>query len=59
MPTNLNHNPDPDPDRRTTQAVALLGAAAAGYVGWTHPTLIPALTLALGAWLALTGYLKL
>ncbi|NUK85931.1 hypothetical protein [Streptomyces lunaelactis] len=48
------------PDRdRTAVATAALGAVLAGLVAYAHPVLIPALTIAFAAWVALYAYLKL
>ena len=47
------------PTDRTTIATALMGAAIAGLIAVAHPTLIPALTLALAAFVALLAFLKL
>lgn len=46
-------------DDRTCTILALLGASFAGMVGVSQPTLVPALTLAAGVWLAAAAFLKL
>ncbi|MFC9595724.1 hypothetical protein ACFTUC_38755 [Streptomyces sp. NPDC056944] len=47
------------PADRDRTAIALVGAAVAGIIAVLRPELIPALTLALAAWVALALYLKL
>lgn len=44
---------------RNTIALALLGTAFVGSVAAAHPALVPALTLALAAFVALAAFLKL
>ncbi|MFF3326983.1 hypothetical protein [Streptomyces sp. NPDC002889] len=45
-------------DDRTRTVVALLGTGFAGMIAVSHPSLIPALTLAVAVWVALALYLK-
>ncbi|MEU9951346.1 hypothetical protein [Streptomyces sp. NPDC047939] len=47
------------PTDRTTIVTALMGATIAGLVAVSHPALIPAMTLALAAFVALLMFLKL
>ncbi|SCK55679.1 hypothetical protein YUYDRAFT_07376 [Streptomyces sp. ScaeMP-e48] len=49
----------PDPDRSTRIVVVLIGVAMVGFIAVTYPTLIPALTVALAAFMALAVVLKL
>ncbi|MBD2828879.1 MULTISPECIES: hypothetical protein [Streptomyces] len=42
----------------THLVIALIGAAVVGLVAVSHPTLIPALTLAFAAFMALAAVLK-
>ncbi|MGW0172053.1 hypothetical protein ACWDWT_43925 [Streptomyces sp. NPDC003343] len=44
---------------RNTLALALIGTAFVGSIAWAHPAAIPALTLALAAFVALAAFLKL
>ncbi|WP_405566558.1 hypothetical protein OG317_00030 [Streptomyces sp. NBC_01167] len=44
---------------RNAVATAAIGAALFGLVAFAYPTLIPALTIALAAWLAFHAFLKL
>ena len=39
-------------------AIAALGATVAGTIAVSHPSLIPAMTLAVAVWVALAVYLK-
>ncbi|MEU5666530.1 hypothetical protein [Streptomyces longwoodensis] len=48
-----------DPQDRHTVALALMGAALAGLIALGHPALIPALTIAFAAFMALAVFLKL
>ncbi|MFJ1838953.1 hypothetical protein ACIOJ9_34450 [Streptomyces sp. NPDC088175] len=43
---------------RTRAAVALLAAVVAGLIAVSRPGMIPALTLAVAVWMALSVYLK-
>ncbi|MEV5605718.1 hypothetical protein AB0L33_30210 [Streptomyces sp. NPDC052299] len=47
------------PADRDRTAIAFVGAVVAGIIAVLRPELIPALTLALAAWVALALYLKL
>ncbi|MEU2100361.1 hypothetical protein ABZ741_38855 [Streptomyces globisporus] len=49
----------PNPDHNTRIVVALIGVAMVGFIAVTYPTLIPALTVALAAFMALAILLKL
>ncbi|MFJ2590864.1 hypothetical protein [Streptomyces sp. NPDC087538] len=44
---------------RTRAAVALLAAVVGGLIAVSRPGMIPALTLAVAVWMALSVYLKL
>lgn len=46
------------PDRSAI-ATAAIGSALACFVAYAYPALIPALTIGLGAWVALYALLKL
>lgn len=46
-------------DERTRTMVALLSAGVAGIVAVSQPSLVPALTLAAGVWLAAATFLEL
>jgi hypothetical protein len=46
-------------NERTPIAIAMMGAGFAAYVAVSNPTLIPALTLAFAAFVALLAFLKL
>ncbi|MGW1395658.1 hypothetical protein ACWD6Q_28805 [Streptomyces nigra] len=46
-------------NERTSIAIAVMGAAFAGYLAMTSPSLIPAITLAVAAFVALLAFLKL
>ncbi|MFE2644617.1 hypothetical protein ACFXDO_18930 [Streptomyces nigra] len=49
---------DPQNDRHTV-AIALMGTALAGLIAVAYPALIPALGVALAAFMALAVFLKL
>ncbi|MFE7931275.1 hypothetical protein ACFU6S_21570 [Streptomyces sp. NPDC057456] len=49
---------DPQNDRHTV-ATVLIGTAIAGLIAVAYPALIPALTIALAAFMALAVFLKL
>ena len=65
IPPPLTHRPrclggSPVPsNERTPIAIAVMGAAFAGYLAMSSPTLIPAITLAVAAFVALLAFLKL
>ncbi|MER6291096.1 hypothetical protein [Streptomyces sviceus] len=46
-------------DDRIRIAVAALGTGLVALIAQAHPSLVPALTLALAVWVALTVFLKL
>lgn len=46
-------------NERSPIAIAIMGSAFAAYLAITNPAAIPALTLALAAFLALLAFLKL
>lgn len=46
-------------NERTPIAIAVMGAAFAGYLAISSPALIPAITLAVAAFVALLAFLKL
>ncbi|WP_330469286.1 hypothetical protein OG547_35420 (plasmid) [Streptomyces longwoodensis] len=48
-----------NPQDRHTIALAVMGAVLAGLIALAHPALIPALTIAFAAFMALTVFLKL
>ncbi|MGC4911226.1 hypothetical protein ACLQ2J_36530 [Streptomyces cyaneofuscatus] len=51
--------PQQPTDQNTRVVVALIGVAMVGFIAVTYPTLIPALTVALGAFMVLAILLKL
>ncbi|MFF9113986.1 hypothetical protein [Streptomyces sp. NPDC014805] len=46
-------------NERTPIAIAVMGAAFAGYLAISSPALIPAITLAVAAFVALLAFLKM
>ncbi|MEW2553658.1 hypothetical protein AB0957_18225 [Streptomyces zhihengii] len=46
-------------NERTTIAIAVMGAAFAAYLAVSSPALVPAITLAVAAFVALLAFLKL
>ncbi|MFF3691702.1 hypothetical protein [Streptomyces sp. NPDC002187] len=46
-------------NERTPIAIAVMGAAFAAYLAVSNPSLIPAITLAVAAFVALLAFLKL
>ncbi|WP_330469329.1 hypothetical protein OG547_35365 (plasmid) [Streptomyces longwoodensis] len=48
-----------NPQDRHAVALALMGAALAGFIAFAHPALIPALTVAFAAFMALAAFLML
>ncbi|WP_405499693.1 hypothetical protein [Streptomyces anulatus] len=49
----------PDPDQNTRIVTALIGVALVGVIAVTYSSVIPALTVALAAFMALAIFLKL
>ncbi|MET7584248.1 hypothetical protein ACFCZ5_09920 [Streptomyces microflavus] len=49
----------PAPDQNTRIVTALTGVALVGFIAVTYPSLVPALTVALAAFMALAILLKL
>ncbi|MCQ1582639.1 hypothetical protein [Streptomyces parvus] len=49
----------PNSDHNTRVVVALIGVTMVGFIAVTYPALIPALTVALAAFMALAILLKL
>ncbi|RPK32027.1 hypothetical protein EES39_39560 [Streptomyces sp. ADI92-24] len=46
------------PNNNQVGVIAALAATFVCYIGYLHPSLVPALGLAIGVWVALYAYLK-